>query len=84
METVNNANFTAARDAFAGRREWPEGMACSRCTNGVLMSYSRGLNRWIVITAVVKAVHYVMGAVSRLLGRRYEIAKPGLKIKWPD
>jgi MoaA/NifB/PqqE/SkfB family radical SAM enzyme len=84
MEILNNERYRAIRNAFAGREEWPKDTECSLCSRTPLMDYSRGVNRWIVITTFVKLINFVMKPFLYLSGGGHRIVRPPLKIKWPD
>lgn len=59
MEVVNNDNFRAVRDRFAGRRKEETGLICEKCPTPAIMSYHHHLNKQIVLFTLVQAVEGV-------------------------
>jgi len=84
MDAINNENFKGIRAGFAGRSDFPEGLTCSECSDSVLMSYSKGINRWIVFTTFVKISNLFLKPIRRIFFKNGDIERPGLRVKWPD
>ena len=84
MTEINNHSFKEIRNGFAGRCMLPENVACSTCSNGTLMEYAKGINRWIFFTTVAKILYYFIFPLEYFVGKCHKTKKPKLKIKWPD
>ena len=81
MEQINTRIFKDIRNGFAGRGRLPKEVACSTCTNGSLMEYAKGVNRWIFITTAVRLLSFLTVPVGYVAGKP---KRPRLRIKWPD
>lgn len=68
MDVVNNEQFVAIRDRFAGRRAEPTHLVCERCPTPAIMDYGRIMNRHIAMFTLVQLAETVRRALR--LGRR--------------
>lgn len=84
MAEFNSASFREIRNGIAGRCKMPENVACAKCTNGSLMEYAKGVNRWICFTTVVRLLSLIAFPLNSNIFKRAKIARPKVRIKWPD
>jgi MoaA/NifB/PqqE/SkfB family radical SAM enzyme len=69
MDLVNNENFTAVRDLYAGRRSEPSATPCDNCPAPNIMNYSETLNRWVLYITVMSVLRLFLAPLRPLLGR---------------
>lgn len=84
MTEFNNNSFKEIRNGIAGRCVIPKDVACAQCSNGSLMEYAKGINRWIAFTAVVRLLYAIALPFKYIFNKRQRIVRPSVRIKWPD